>query len=144
MILNKKINKVFATGGIGTGVVFKLHEDKAMARAENRTGLLMDYKNYGKAHIILHYNAALTKGMDMKVYAVGMVGADDAGKLLKRELNDGGIDTQFVKSTEAARTMFSVRWQYPDGSMGSITDSESACDKFTSFHRNVTANIREP
>ena len=119
------IDKVFGTGGIGTGLFFKLHNNRPITREESRTGFLTDYKDYCKAHIILHYIAVLTKGV--AVYAVGMVGRDEQGESLMREMRDAGIDTRFVETTDRARTLFSVCYQYPDGTGGNITSSNSAC-----------------
>ena len=130
-----KINKVFGTGGIGTGIFFKLHDDKTMTRSESRPGILTDYRDYCKAHIILHYIAEFTKSFaksaEVKVFAVGMVGQDEAGESLKREMHEAKIDTRFVGVTDKKRTMYSVCFQYPDGTGGNITASNSACDLVT-------------
>jgi len=56
-------------------------------------------------------------------------------------MNDGGIDTRFVESTGEAGTMFSVRYQYPDGSCGSITASNSACEKVTLLYIKKFADM---
>jgi len=118
------ISKVFGTGGIGTGMFFHLHDNKTMSRDESRPGRLMDYQDYCKGHIILHYVSVLTQNVD--VYAIGMVGRDSQGEGLLAEMQSAGIDTRFVEMTDEARTMLSVCYQYPDGSGGNITTSNSA------------------
>jgi len=123
------ITKVFGTGGIGTGMFFNLLGNRTMSREESRLGFLTDNKDYCKAHIILHYISVLTK--DIGVYAIGMVGQDEAGKNLVSEMNCAGIDTRYVEITNQARTMFAVCYQYPDGAGGNITPSNSACDLVT-------------
>ena len=119
------INKVFGTGGIGTGIFFKLNGGHTMTRDESRLGFLTDYRDYCKCHIILHYIAVLTENVG--VYALGMVGGDEYGAMLMSEMKAAGIDTRYVKVTDKARTMFSVCYQYGDGSGGNITASNSAC-----------------
>jgi len=118
------INKVFGTGGIGTGMFFHLHDNRTMARDESRLGRLMDYKDYCKGHIILHYVSLLTKAI--RVFAIGMVGQDSQGAVLLQEMMDAGIDTRYVHATDEASTMLSVCYQYPDGMGGNITTSNSA------------------
>jgi sugar/nucleoside kinase (ribokinase family) len=118
------IAKVFGAGGIGTGIFFHLHEDRTLTRDESRPGRLMDYKDYCKGHIILHYVSVLTQNIE--VYAIGMLGRDSQGEALRAEMQSAGIDTRFVEVTDEARTMFSVCYQYPDGSGGNITTSNSA------------------
>ena len=123
------INKIFGTGGIGIGIFFKFHSDRPLTRDESRLAYLTDYKDYCKAHIILHYVAALANGAD--VYAIGMVGNDENGSLLLNMMSAAGIDTRFVKTTDEAGTAYSVCFQYPDGAGGNITASNSACGLVT-------------
>ncbi|MCL2528624.1 MAG: PfkB family carbohydrate kinase [Defluviitaleaceae bacterium] len=118
------ISKVFGTGGIGTGMFFHLHDNRAMSRDESRLGQLMDFQDYCKGHIILHYVAVLTK--NIPVYAIGMVGQDSQGEGLLHEMQAAGINTQYVGATDKARTMLSICYQYPDGMGGNITTSNSA------------------
>jgi len=123
------IRKVFGTGGIGTGLLFELSANQPLSRNESRLGFLTDYKDYCKCHIILHYISALTKGIN--VYAIGVVGRDTQGEELLSEMESAGISTRFVEMTEKARTLFSVCFQYPDGTGGNITSSNSACSLVT-------------
>lgn len=118
------INKVYGTGGIGTGMFFDLHDNRTISREESRPGRLMDYQDYCKGHIILHYVSVLTQNIG--VYAIGMVGKDSQGEGLLDEMKSAGIDTRFVEMIGEARTMMSVCYQYPDGSGGNITTSNSA------------------
>lgn len=119
------IDKVFCAGGIGTGILFMLEGEHTMTRNESRLGRLTDYRDYCKAHIISHYIAKLARGA--RVYAIGMVGADEPGERLVAEMSAAGINTRFVMAAGEARTMMSVCYQYPDGSGGNITSSNSAC-----------------
>lgn len=119
------ITQVFATGGIGTGIFFKLEGEHTLGRDESRLGFLTDYKDYCKQHIILHYIAKLTAA---DVYAIGMVGDDTQGKELLQKMTDAGIKTDHVGITSEARTMQAICFQYPDGSGGNITTSNSACE----------------
>ena len=136
------ITKVFGTGGIGTGMFFNLLGNRTMSREESRLGFLTDNKDYCKAHIILHYISVLTKDID--VYAIGMVGQDEAGENLINEMNCAGIDTRYVEKTNQARTMFAVCYQYPDGAGGNITPSNSACDLVTpQYIEKCSAEIDE-
>jgi len=132
------IRKVFGTGGIGTGMFFHLHDDKTMSRDESRPGRLMDYQDYCKGHIILHYVSVLTQ--DIHVYAIGMVGRDSQGEGLLAEMQSAGIDTRFVEMTGEARTMLSVCYQYPDGSGGNITTSNSASGLVTPAYIEACAD----
>jgi sugar/nucleoside kinase (ribokinase family) len=123
------IRKVYGTGGIGSGILFKLPDDRPLTRDESRLALLTGYRDYCKAHIILHYVAALT--VNVKVYAVGMVGRDEQGARLLREMREAKIGTRHVGVTAKARTLFAVCYQFPDGAGGNLTASNSACDWVT-------------
>lgn len=119
------ISKVFGTGGIGSGIFFNLEGNHTLGRDESRLGYLTDYKDYCKQHIILHYIAKLST---TDVYAIGMVGEDTQGKELLQKMSEAGIKTDYVGTTKEARTMQAVCFQYPDGSGGNITTSNSACE----------------
>ena len=123
------INKVFGTGGIGTGIFFNLEGNRTMGREETRLGFLTDNKDYCKAHIILHYISMLTENID--VYAIGMVGNDEHGNKLITEMESAGIDTRYIEKTNEAPTMLAICYQYPDGAGGNITPSNSACNLVT-------------
>lgn len=119
-------NKVVGTGGIGTGMFFNLAGNHTLGRDESRLGFLTDFKDYCKQHIILHYVSVLTKNK-CTIKAIGMVGKDQQGEQLLKEMESAGINTAFVGKTENARTMLSICFQYPDKSGGNITTSNSAC-----------------
>ena len=119
------IDKVFGTGGIGTGIVFQLENDETLGRNESRFAFLTDYRDYCKAHIILHYVSRLT---NVPVYAIGKVGDDTRGESLLQEMRAAGIRVDFVEKTANIPTMFSICFQYPNGEGGNITSSNSACN----------------
>jgi sugar/nucleoside kinase (ribokinase family) len=119
---------VIGTGGIGTGILFKLESNQTLGRDESRLAFLTDYKDYCKQHIVLHYIAKLC---DCKVIALGMVGNDIQGLRILAEMQETGIDVSLVEKTEAAKTMFAVCFQYPDNSGVNITTANSACNLVT-------------
>ncbi len=121
-----KFQKVIGLGGIGSGMFFALEGNHTLGREESRLGLLTDYKDYCKQHVILHYIARIAK--QIKVISLGMVGDDMAGKSLLEEMEAVGICTKRITITDKARTMLSICFSYPDGSGGNITTSNSACN----------------
>ena len=123
-----KIDKVFGTGGIGSGIFFNLEGNHTIGRNESRLAHLTDYKDYCKCHIILHYVAFFT---DCAVYAVGKVGDDSNGHELIEQMKSVGIKTDFVEKSQTAATMFAVCFQYPNGEGGNITTENSACKEVT-------------
>jgi len=123
------INKVFVTGGIGTGILFKFREDAPLERNESRAAYLTDYRDYCKGHIILHYIAVLSPGVE--AYMIGKIGDDARGEELLREMEAAGIDARHVERTAYAPTMHSTCFIYPDGAGGNITASNSACSLVT-------------
>jgi len=137
------ITKVFGIGGIGTGIVFQLDDNRDISRDESRAAVLTDFKDYCKGHIIMHYVSVLSPGS--KVYMLGMVGNDAPGKALLGEMQAVGIDTRYLKITDDAPTMFSVCYQFPDNAGGNLTSSNSACEMVTPAYidecaRDVDAN----
>ncbi|MDB4866389.1 MAG: carbohydrate kinase family protein [Cohnella sp.] len=50
-----RYSRLIATGGIGSGMVFRLESNHTLGRNESRPGELMPYKDYCKNHIITHY-----------------------------------------------------------------------------------------
>jgi sugar/nucleoside kinase (ribokinase family) len=117
-------------GGIGAGMIYALQGDHELGRNESRLGELLDSRDYCKLHIALHYIARLMgsrRGSDsFRVWPVGLVGNDAAGRQILKEMNAAGMDTSFVRTHTALRTPFSVCFLYPDGSGGNITSSNSA------------------
>lgn len=124
---------VVCTGGIGTGIFFKLEGNHTIGRDESRLAYLTDFKDYCKQHIVLHYIAMIS---DSNVYALGMVGNDPQGLRLVDEMQKAGIDTNFVGKSETDKTMFAVCFQYPDNSCGNITTVNSACNTVTAGYIN--------
>jgi sugar/nucleoside kinase (ribokinase family) len=55
-----------------------------------------------------------------------VVGGDAAGRQILTEMSAAGMDTRFVRTHPALRTIFSICFMYPDGSGGNITSSNSA------------------
>jgi sugar/nucleoside kinase (ribokinase family) len=117
-------------GGIGAGTFFALDGNHDLGRNESRPGRLLDVRDYGKLHIIAHYPAVLLgarpAGGPFHVLPVGKVGADDAGRRLRGEMAAAGMDVRFVETVTDRPTQWSVCFQYPDGSGGNITTSDSA------------------
>jgi sugar/nucleoside kinase (ribokinase family) len=88
----------------------------------------MHVRDYCKLHIVSHYVAKLL-GAEQGQFAVvplGKVGDDAAGDFVLSEMRDVGIDTRFVEVVSGKPTLFSVCFQYPDGSGGNITTGNSA------------------
>jgi sugar/nucleoside kinase (ribokinase family) len=117
-------------GGIGTGCFFALEGNQTLGRNESRPGKLLDVRDYCKLHIITHYVTRLLgtgKCEDgFHVLPVGLVGNDAAGRQVVKEMAEVGIDTSLVRTVDGKPTLFSVCFQYPDGSGGNITTSNSA------------------
>ena len=121
---------MIGVGGIGTGLFFALEGNATLGRNESRPGHLLDVRDYCKLHIISHYLAKLlgagSPGSSFRVLPIGKVGADPAGRRLMDEMRDAGVDLTFVETVPDRPTLLSVCFQYPDGSGGNITTSESA------------------
>jgi len=130
----KNITKIFGTGGIGTGIVYQLDDNRPISRDESRAAVLTDFKDYCKGHIIMHYVATLSPNTE--VYMLGIVGRDEPGAKLIGEMKAAGIDTKYLKITDDAPTMFSVCYQFPDSAGGNFTASNSACELVTAAYIN--------
>jgi sugar/nucleoside kinase (ribokinase family) len=117
-------------GGIGTGIFFVLQGDHTLGRNESRPAMLLDVRDYCKLHIITHYIAVLLgarpDGSPFHVLPIGRVGDDDRGHRVLGEMESAGIDTRFVSKVKEQPTLFSVCFQYPDGTGGNLTTSKSA------------------
>jgi sugar/nucleoside kinase (ribokinase family) len=125
--------KVYGTGGIGTGIFFNLIGEHTIGRDESRLGYLTDYKDYCKCHIILHYIKVLS---DCEVYPIGKIGNDTQGNELLTMMKNIGIKTDYIEKSDTAKTMYAICFQYPDGSGGNITTSNSACNEVTKEYVN--------
>lgn len=121
-------------GGIGAGMLFALEGNHDLGRNESRSARLLDARDYCKLHIIAHYPAVLLASegeRGFRVLPVAKLGADDVGTRLRREMSEAGMDMRFVDSVEGTATLFSVCFQYPDGSGGNLTTLESAAAQLT-------------
>jgi ribokinase len=122
--------QLIGIGGLGTGMFFKLDGDHTLGRNESRPGRLLDVKDFCKLHIIIHYVAKLLgarpSGVPFHVVAAGSVGDDRAGQYVIGEMTGVGIDASRVRVNPALPTLFSVCFQYQDGSGGNITTNNSA------------------
>jgi sugar/nucleoside kinase (ribokinase family) len=126
----KGFSRVVGIGGIGSGIVFALDGNQTLGRNESRLGRLLDARDYCKLHIVEHYIARLmgatARGTPFHVAAVGVVGDDEVGRQMLREMEEAGIDTRMVRADNTKRTLFSVCFVYPDSCGGNITTSNSA------------------
>jgi sugar/nucleoside kinase (ribokinase family) len=116
---------LIGVGGIGSGMVFALEGNRTLGREESRGGQFLDHRDYCKLHIVTHYVASL---MDKRfsTHAIGMVGEDETGRRLLREMEAVGISVGYVKRSSASPTLFSFCFNYPDGSGGNLTTNNSA------------------
>ena len=130
-----RFRRLVGVGGIGAGVVFSLEGDHDLGRNESRPGRLLDVRDYCKLHIIAHYPAVLLGarpgGLPFHVVPVGKVGDDETGQRLLREMGEAGMDLRFVRAVPGRPTLQSVCFQYPDGSGGNITTTDSAASALT-------------
>lgn len=138
---SEKYTALVGVGGIGTGIFFALDGDATLGRNESRPARILDVRDYCKLHIIAHYVARLLgakpSGEPFHVVPVGFVGDDERGRRLTHEMSEAGMDTALVKVADARPTLFSVCFEYPDGSGGNITTSDSAAAGLTA--ENVAA-----
>lgn len=121
--------RLIGTGGIGSGMFFKIDGNETLGRNESRSGVLMPFRDFCKLHIITHYIAVLLgAGTDEgpEVYPIGKVGDDEVGASLIHEMKKTGMSVGAVSIVPQSRTLFSVCFQYPDSTGGNITTSNSA------------------
>jgi len=128
-----RVDYVVGTGGIGSGILFKLNGEHTLGRNETRLAELTDYKDYCKLHIILNYIAAFSNGR-IPVYAIGAVGDDAIGNELLELMSKKGIDISYVDRDIHSATMYAVCYQYPKGEGGNITTQNSACNQVSQSH----------
>jgi len=122
-------DRLVGVGGIGTGIFFALEGNHTLGRDESRPGALLAVRDYCKLHIVIHYIARLLgarSGGPFQVAPVGKIGDDAPGRFVLEEMQQAGIDTRLVKIIPDKPTLFSVCFQYPDGSGGNITTNNSA------------------
>jgi ribokinase len=129
---NSPYQLLIGVGGLGTGIFFALEGEHTLGRNESRPGHLLDVQDYCKLHIVIHYIAKLLgsqrSGHAFRVVPIGNVGDDPAGRFVVEQMTNVGIDTSHVQAVANSPTLFSVCFQYPDGSGGNITTSNSAAE----------------
>jgi len=132
-------------GGIGSGCFFALEGNHTLGRNESRPGRSLNVRDYCKLHIIIHYVAKLLGAgrgeHDFRVLPIGLVGDDAAGRQVVEEMAAAGIDTSQVRALADKPTLFSVCFQYPDGSGGNITTSNSAAALLREAHVDAAATL---
>jgi sugar/nucleoside kinase (ribokinase family) len=65
------------------------------------------------------------------VLPIGKVGEDEAGCRMLKEMSRAGMDIRYVETVKNQPTLFSVCFQYPDGTGGNLTTSQSAASELT-------------
>ncbi len=128
-----EFSKILGTGGIGSGVMYRLEGDATLGRNESRQAHCLPDRDFCKLHIVLHYVARFSKAwkLPVRVLPIGAVGNDSPGTIVKALMRQEGMNLRYVTSLDRAQapTLFSVCFQYPDGSGGNLTESRSASSK---------------
>jgi ribokinase len=119
---------MIGVGGIGAGAFFALNGNHTLGREESRGGRFLDRQDYCKLHIVSHYVRTLL-GASFSAVLIGKVGDDEVGKRLLTEMEEAGLDMQYVRCCPGQQTLFSFCFVYPDGSGGNLTTDDSACSK---------------
>ena len=127
----RRFKAMIGTGGIGGGSLFLLTGNHTLGREESRGGKYLDAKDHCKLHIIAYY-VKVFLGPDFPVIPIGKIGDDDVGHALYQEMNEAGLDLEFVRFSENDKTLFGFCFLYPDGTGGNLTTEESACTKVDS------------
>lgn len=122
-----KVPRVFGVGGIGRGLFFQLEDSHTLGRNESRLARQLDIRDYCKLHIVFHYVARFAS-KQTAVIPLGFVGDDEAGAMLRGEMESVGMVTEGVLIHPTRPTMLSVCLQYPDKSGCNVTSSNSACE----------------
>lgn len=124
---------IIGTGGIGTGVFYRIEGNHAIGREESRRARRLQRRDACKQHIILHYLAVLLRdlGRPVTVAPIGAVGDDEDGRALCGEMAATGMNTAHVESLPGASTLSAVCFLFPAGSGGNFTESNSACERVT-------------
>ncbi len=137
--------QLIGVGGVGSGIFFELEGDCTLGRNESRLGRLLNVRDYCKLHIVIHYVGTLlgasTDRGAFRVLPVAKVGDDAIGQRLIAEMRNVGIDTSQVTTTSGAPTLFSVCFQYPDGTGGNITSNNSAAAQLASPDMDGVAEL---
>jgi sugar/nucleoside kinase (ribokinase family) len=130
---------LIGTGGIGAGTFFLLDGDHTLGREESRSGRFLDRRDYCKLHIVCHYIKELL-GPRFFVLPIGLLGDDEEGRTLHREMEEVGLDLRRVQTLPGRRTLFSFCFLYPDGTGGNLTTSDSACSAVDAVTIEVAAS----
>ena len=127
------ISTIIGTGGIGTGVFYRLEGNHAIGSEESRRAHRLDRRDACKQHIILHYLAVLLRDLrrPVTVTPIGAVGDDEDGRALCGEMAAAGMRTEHVRRIPGAATLSAVCFLFPNGSGGNFTESDSACERVT-------------
>lgn len=118
---------LIGVGGVGTGQFFVLNGDHTLGREESRSGHFLERRDYCKLHIIAHYVKTLL-GPTFTAIPVSRIGADEAGRRLRREMETTGLDLRYLAEDPDRPTLFSFCFLYPDGSGGNLTTDNSAVE----------------
>lgn len=121
---------LIGVGGVGWGQFFRLNGSHTLGREESRSGRFLNQRDYCKLHIIAHYTRALL-GPGCRTIPISSVGADPAGRRLRQEMADAGLDVRYLAEDPRRPTLYSLCFQYPDGTGGNLTVDDSAADAVT-------------
>ncbi len=92
-----EFDKIIATGGIGTGMLFLSDRQETLGRSESRLVTLSPAKDYCKQQIVLYYTASLLKNT-VPVYPIGYVGNDKSGSASIEEMRLQGMDVNHCRT----------------------------------------------
>jgi sugar/nucleoside kinase (ribokinase family) len=123
-----RFKALVGTGGIGSGSLFLLNGNHTLGREESRGGKYLDARDYCKLHIIAHYVKTFC-GESFPVYPIGKIGDDDVGRRIFIEMEEAGLQMDYVHTSRGDKTLFGFCFLYPDGTGGNLTTEESACTK---------------
>jgi sugar/nucleoside kinase (ribokinase family) len=133
--IQSRYRRMIGVGGIGSGMFFRLEGNHTLGRSESRAARIVDARDYCKLHIICHHTAVLLgatrEGRPFHVLPLAKIGIDETGQRLKAELDGAGVDVRQIDTVENLPTLFSVCFQYCDGSGGNITTVDSAAGALT-------------
>lgn len=120
-----EFDKIIATGGIGTGMLFLSDRQETLGRSESRLVTLSPAKDYCKQQIVLYYTASLLKNT-VPVYPIGYVGNDKSGSESIEEMRLQGMDVKYISQSPDFPTTISICLQYPDKETCNFTVDNSA------------------
>jgi sugar/nucleoside kinase (ribokinase family) len=109
--------RMIGTGGLGSGMFFKLEDNHTLGRNESRSGEI--------AHYISVLLGAQAEGA-FQTHPIGKLGEDEPGQRVYAEMKQAGMTMDHVEIVPGMSTLFSVCFQYPDSTGGNITASRSA------------------